>query len=80
MNYSPGDIVQYENSDTHGIVIRKVPFKEVCDRADDGLLEYDIDEMFEAYQKGGCYEILVNEKLEWFWSNAGLWNRQIGHK
>ena len=49
------------------MVIRKVPFKEVCDRADEELLEYDIDEMWHQWQKNGCYEVLREGNLIWWW-------------
>lgn len=42
-----------------GILIREIGFKEMCKRYDDNLLEYDIDDLWDAYSKRGTpWEIL----------------------
>ena len=51
----------------HAMVIRKVPFKEVVDRADDELLEYDVDDMWQTWTETGCYEVLYDGNLIWWW-------------
>jgi len=41
------------------LVVREVAFKEYCDRHDDLMLEYDIDEAWEAWkEKGPMFEVL----------------------
>ena len=56
-----------EDSQETAMVIRKIPFKEICERADEELLEYDIDDMWQVYRKTGCYEVLHNANLIWWW-------------
>ncbi len=52
----------------HGLIVRAVPFKELCDRHDNLMLEYDIDDMWDVYNKSGpCYEILKDGKLSIVW-------------
>ena len=49
------------------MIIRKVPFKEVVNRADEELLEYDINDMWHVWRKTGCYEVLYDGNLIWWW-------------
>jgi len=35
------------------ILIREVPFKEMCGMYDDNCLEYDMDDLWDAYQERG---------------------------
>lgn len=52
----------------NGLIVRVIPFKELCDRHDDLMLEYDIDDMWEVYRDAGpCYEILREGKLSIVW-------------
>ena len=56
-----------EETQESAMIIRKVPFKEICDRADEELLEYDIKDMWSVWQKTGCYEVLRDGNLVWWW-------------
>ena len=74
IDYKAGDLiplsalrVNWTDAAKGAMVVRKIPFKEVCDRADDKLLEYDIDDMWEAWNRTGCYEILYEGDLVWWW-------------
>lgn len=51
------------------LVVRELTFKEYCDKHDDLMLEYDIDDAFEAWEeKGPCFECLHPEgKLVVLW-------------
>ena len=35
------------------LLIREVPFKEMCSMYDDNCLEYDMDDLWDAYQERG---------------------------
>ncbi len=49
MDLKPGDLID----DGELLVIRVLTFKEYCDRADDHMLEYDVDDAWERWQKSG---------------------------
>jgi|TARA_E500000331_G_scaffold296690_1_gene295498 hypothetical protein len=55
-----------------GLVIREMTFKEYCDRHDDLMLEYDIDDAWEAWQRmGPCFEVMKDGRLMVFWPPEG---------
>lgn len=42
-----------------GILIKELSFKAICDKYDDHLLEYDIDDLWDAYKsRGAPWEIM----------------------
>ena len=44
------------------LVVREVTFKEYCDRHDDLMLEYDIDDAWKAWkERGPMFEVLHND-------------------
>lgn len=65
----PGDYIESINA----LVIREVSFKDLCDKHDDLLLEYDVDDLWEAYQeRGPCFETLQSEELIIVWEKEGI--------
>ena len=59
-----GDIVEIttQNGSSVLLVVREMTFKEYCDRHDDLMLEYDVDNAWEHWQdKGPLYEVLRDD-------------------
>jgi hypothetical protein len=53
------------------LVISEMSFKDYCDKHDELMLEYDVDEAWEAWQKNGpCFEALHSDgKVVVVWAN-----------
>jgi hypothetical protein len=50
-----GEIVIKDNA--HILVVREMTFKEFCDKHDDLMLEYDVDDAWKNWQsRGPCFE------------------------
>ena len=66
------DVIQVERIDENPLlVVREMTFKDYCDKHDDLMLEYDVDDSWEAWKKNGpCFEALHPDgKIIVEWSN-----------
>ena len=64
----PGDY----REDLGGLIIREVSFKELCEKHDDLMLEYDIDDLWDAYKKSGpCWMLMKEGELSVVWETKG---------
>ena len=62
----PGDYLEDKNA----VVIRELSFKDYCDKHDDAMLEYDIDELWDVWgERGKCFEVLCEGRLVVVWEN-----------
>ena len=62
----PGDYIESRNA----IIIRELDFKQYCDKHDDLMLEYDVDELWSSWgERGRCFEVLREGKLVVVWEN-----------
>ena len=53
-----------------GLIIREVSFKELREKHDDLMLEYDIEDLWEAYKKSGpCWMIMKEGELSIVWES-----------
>jgi len=65
------------NEEMGCLVIREITFKEYCDRHDENLLEYDVDEAWDHWQRlGPCYEVLKQGKLIVVWPPTKIDNER----
>ncbi len=60
----PGDYIESKNA----LIIRELNFKQYCDKHDDLMLEYDVDELWESWgERGKCFEALHEGRLVVVW-------------
>ena len=71
---SPGDIVELKGDlpggggRAVGLLVRKIEIQEIMRRYDDNELEYDADDLWEAYEEtGGPWELLCDGKTIVWW-------------
>ena len=62
----PGDYIESRNA----IIIRELDFKQYCDKHDDLMLEYDVDDLWESWgERGKCFEALREGRLIVIWED-----------
>ena len=57
--------------DAGALLIREMSFNDLCKKHDDLMLEYDVDDLWEAFEsKGPCFEALCKGKLIVLWDEG----------
>jgi hypothetical protein len=57
--------------DAGALLIREMSFNDLCKKHDDLMLEYDVDDLWEAFEsKGPCFEALSGGKLIVLWDKG----------
>lgn len=56
---NPGDLVCVEGK--LKFILRELDFKQYCDKLDDHMLEYDIDDAWEKWQEEGPVWEIIDE-------------------
>lgn len=66
----PGDYLKKISA----LIIREISFKEFCDKHDDLCLEYDITDLWEAWEKKGpCFEVLKDGEI------VAIWEKRVNN-
>ena len=69
---SEGDVV--ESSRGPALLVKVINFHDMCARYDEHELEYDPDDLWEAYQRRGFpWEILVEGHIHVWWPDDGAY-------
>ena len=63
----PGEYIR----ETGALVVREISFNDLCEKHDDLMLEYDVDDLWDAFNsKGPCFEALLDGRLVVLWDKG----------